>query len=182
MLLLTAPVLIMPMAAVTLVNKGVPARLLIMLALLLVTAGNLCLLTLGPHDTVVIAALPLLMIGVGMGVSFGITDGQAMSLVPADSVGMAAGFLNTLRGAAEAMVIAAFGAALLGFLTSRLGDGGRAAAVGSGQLTSGRRGLDAAAFTWAWHMTQLGIGILCLVLSIAVGVLLGGRRPRRMTT
>ncbi|MFF4755714.1 MFS transporter [Streptomyces sp. NPDC002514] len=179
MLLLTAPVLVMPMAAVTLVAKGVPARLLIVLALLLVAAGNLCLVTLGPRGTVVIAALPLLMIGVGMGVSFGITDGQAMSLVPADSVGMAAGFLNTLRGAAEAMVIAAFGAALLGFLTSRLGDSGRAAAVSSGRLTAAHRGSELAAFTRAWHLTQLGIGVLCLVLSAVVVVLVAGRRPRR---
>jgi MFS family permease len=179
MLLLTAPVLVMPMAAVTLVNRGVPARLLIMPALFLVTAGNFCLMALGPHGTVVSAALPLLMIGVGMGVSFGITDGQAMALVPADSVGMAAGFLNTLRGAAEAMVIAAFGAALLGFLSNRLGDRDRAAAVGSGRLTDAHRGVETAAFTWAWHMTQLGIGILCLVLSVAVAALVTGRSSHR---
>ncbi|MGZ0147406.1 MFS transporter [Kribbella sp. WER1] len=103
MLLLTAPVLVCPMVAVTLVNKGVSARVLILVALALVVVGNLLL---RPERTGVAVAVPLLLIGAGMGASFGITDGQAMSLVPADAVGMAAGFLNTLRGAAEALVIA----------------------------------------------------------------------------
>ncbi|MFG3257317.1 MFS transporter [Streptomyces sp. NPDC048172] len=178
MLLLTAPVLTMPLAAVALVNRGVPARLLIVLALGLVTAGNFWLMALGPEDTVLITAAPLLMIGVGMGTSFGITDGQAMALVHTDAVGMAAGFLNTLRGAAEALVIAAFGAALLGLLTHRLGDGEQAAEISSGKLTAGHSGVGVEAFTWAWRLTQLGVGAVCLVLSVAVAALILGRRSR----
>ncbi|WP_083733819.1 MFS transporter [Actinomadura sp. CNU-125] len=58
MLLLTAPVLFMPMAAVALVNKGVPARPLILVALLLVVAGNLWLMTLGADDAVRTVAAP----------------------------------------------------------------------------------------------------------------------------
>ncbi|MEV4222239.1 MFS transporter [Nonomuraea sp. NPDC049725] len=178
MLLLTAPVLFTPMVAVTLVNRGVAARLLIMVALVLVVAGNLLLTGLNADDTVTAVAAPLLMIGIGMGASFGITDGQAMALVPADIVGMATGFLNTLRGAAEALVIAAFGASLAGLLTVRLGDVGDAAAVSAGRLAGGAGAaaqLDA--FTWAWEVTQLGVALLCLVLSIVVGVLLL-RAPR----
>jgi MFS family permease len=113
MLLLTAPVLVMPLVAVMLVNRGVSARLLILVALALVAGGNLWLVVLRPDNTVAVIAVPLLLIGVGMGMSFGITDGQAMSLVPPDAVGMAAGFLNTLRGAAEALTIAGFSASLL---------------------------------------------------------------------
>ncbi|QZZ32450.1 MFS transporter [Streptomyces sp. ST1015] len=179
MLLLTAPVLAAPLAAVALVNKGAPARLLIVPALLLVTVGNLWLTALGPDGTVLVAAGPLLLIGIGMGVSFGIADGQAMALVPAESVGTAAGFLNTLRGAAEAMVIAGFGAALLGLLGHRLGDGGRAAAVGAGRLTDAHRDAELAALTWSWRVTQLGVGLLCLVLSAAVAVLVHGHRARQ---
>ncbi|MEU2613636.1 MFS transporter [Micromonospora sp. NPDC007271] len=175
MLLLTAPVLIMPMVAVTLVNKGVPARALIMMALLLVVVGNFWLMALGSENTVAVVAAPLLMTGIGMGVSFGITDGQAMSLVPADSVGMAAGFLNTLRGAAEALVIAAFSASLIGLLASKLGDRTHAAAVSAGRLGNNPASeLDA--FTWSWHMTQLGVGILCLALSVAVAALIFGSK------
>jgi MFS family permease len=173
MLLLTAPV--MPMVAAALVNRGVPARPLIMVALVLVAAGNLWLVTLNADDAVVAVAAPLVMIGVGMGASFGITDGQAMALVPADAVGMAAGFLNTLRGAAEALVIAAFSASLVGLLAARLGDTTRAAAVGAGRLTSGAEAVELDAFTWSWQLTQLGVGVLCLVLAIVVAVLIHGR-------
>jgi sugar phosphate permease len=175
MLLLTAPVLVMPMVAAALVNRGVPARPLIMVALVLVAAGNLWLVTLNADDAVVAVAAPLVMIGVGMGASFGITDGQAMALVPADAVGMAAGFLNTLRGAAEALVIAAFSASLVGLLAARLGDTTRAAAVGAGRLTSGAEAVELDAFTWSWQLTQLGVGVLCLVLAIVVAVLIHGR-------
>ncbi|WP_460497572.1 MFS transporter, partial [Glycomyces tarimensis] len=178
MLLLTAPVLIMPMTAAALVNRGVPARLLIMAALAMVAAGNLWLMTLSPERTLASVALPLLLVGIGMGVSFGITDGQAMALAPAKAVGAAAGFLNTLRGAAEALVIAAFSAAITGLLAHRLGDGTHAADVSAGRLGVDRAAeLDA--FTWSWRMTQLGTGILCLVLSIVVAALIFARAPRR---
>ncbi|MEV4102072.1 MFS transporter [Nonomuraea sp. NPDC049649] len=175
MLLLTAPVLVVPMAAVTLVNRGVPARLLIVVALALVVAGNLWLMALNADHAVTAVAAPLVMIGVGMGASFGITDGQAMALVPSDAVGMAAGFLNTLRGAAEALVIAAFSASLVGLLAAKLGDAGRAAAVSAGRLTGGAEPRELDAFTWSWQLTQLGVGLLCLVLSIVAVILIRGR-------
>ncbi|MEV0679265.1 MFS transporter [Actinosynnema sp. NPDC050436] len=179
MLLLTAPVLVTPMAAVTLVNKGVPARLLIMVSLVLVVAGNFWLMALDPGDTVAIVAAPLVLIGVGMGTSFGITDGQAMALVPADAVGMAAGFLNTLRGTAEALVIAAFSASLTAGLTARLGDADHAAAVSAGRLTASEGAAELVAFTQSWRTTQFGVGVLCLALSTAVATLIFSRRARR---
>lgn len=176
MLLLTAPVLVMPMIAGHLVNAGVSAKALMLAALVLVVAGNLALLSLSPDNTIAIAAGPLLMIGIGMGTSFGITDAQAMGLVPPDMVGMAAGFLNTLRGAAEALVIAGFSASLLGFLSSRLGDPDRASVVSSGRLGTDP-GPEIDAFTWSWHMTQLVIGILCLALSVIVALLILRKNP-----
>jgi hypothetical protein len=175
MLLLTAPVLLAPTATAAMVDRGVPARLLIMLALALVVGGNVWLTGLSAEHAVAVVAAPLLMIGVGMGASFGITDAQAMSLVPADTVGMAAGFLNTLRGAAEALVIAAFSAALLGLLSTRLGDTTHAAAVSAGRLAAGSAG-EIEAFTWAWRTTQIGVSVLCLGLSVGVAVLIS--RPR----
>ncbi|MEU6744301.1 MFS transporter [Streptosporangium sandarakinum] len=175
MLLLTAPVLVMPMVAVALVNKGVPARLLITIALLLVTAGNLWLVTLSAEDAVMVVAAPLVLIGIGMGASFGITDGQAMALVDPDAVGMAAGFLNALRGAAEALVVAAYSASLVGLLAARLDDATRAAEIGAGRLTDGAEAVELDAFTWSWQLTQLGVGLLCLVLSVIMAVLIHGR-------
>ncbi|WP_226899673.1 MFS transporter [Nonomuraea phyllanthi] len=183
MLLLTAPVLVMPMVAVTLVNRGTSARLLIMISLALVVAGNLWLTGLNADDAVAVVAAPLVLIGVGMGASFGITDGQAMALVPVNAVGMAAGFLNTLRGAAEALVIAAFSASLIGLLTARLGDAGSAGAVSAGRLSTGPgAAAELAAFTWSWQVTQVGVALLCLVLSVIVGALiLRGARTRNAT-
>ncbi|MET9499379.1 MFS transporter [Streptomyces sp. NPDC006552] len=177
MLLLTGPVLVMPMAAVALVDKGAPARLLIVVALLLVVAGNLWLVTLGARDAVVTVAAPLVLIGAGMGVSFGLTDGQAMALVDADDVGMAAGFLNTLRGAAEALVIAAYSASLTGLLSARLDDAARAAEVGAGRISDTAPAVELDAFTWSWRLTQLGVGLVCLILSAATVVLIHGRGP-----
>jgi MFS family permease len=170
MLLLTTPVLVMPLTAVSLVNRGVSPRLLILAALALVAGGNLWMVVLRPDHTVAVIAVPLLLIGIGMGMSFGITDGQAMSLVPPDAVGMAAGFLNTLRGAAEALVIAGFSASLLGFLSVRLG-AGRAADVSSGHLSS-QAGSELQAFTWSWQLTQVGVSALCLILSAVVAILI----------
>lgn len=174
MLLLTGPVLGTPILAVTLVNRGVSARLLILIALGFVVAGNFGLLLLGPENTTALVAVPLLLIGAGMGISFGITDGQAMALVPARLVGTAAGFLNTLRGAAEALVIALFSAMLLGFLTIRLGDARHASSVAAGDLGSATRdhSIEIEAFTVSWHFTQIGVGAACLLLSAAVAVLL----------
>lgn len=175
MLLLTAPVLVSPMLAATLVNRGVSARLLILIALVLVVIGNVGLLTLRPEHTAGLVFVPLLLIGIGMGTSFGITDGQAMALVPPQLVGTAAGFLNTLRGAAEALVIAAFSASLLAVLTDRLGDAKHAADVSAGRLTetgSAERDIEIDAFTGSWHITQFGVGTVCLILTITVAVLL----------
>ncbi|MGW7680120.1 MFS transporter [Kribbella sp. NPDC054772] len=176
MLLLTAPVLLVPMIAVSLVNKGISARAVILIALASVVCGNLSLTVVRPGNTVAVVAVPLLLIGIGMGASFGITDGQAMSLVPATSVGMAAGFLNTLRGAAEALVIAGFSASLLGLLGTKL-DAGRAqaAAVSSGHLGD-QAAAELDAFTWSWQVTQIGISAVCLVLSVAVAALILGDR------
>ncbi|WP_407319455.1 MFS transporter [Isoptericola halotolerans] len=184
MLLLTAPVLITPVLAVALVNRGVSARVLILAALALVVVGNFGLLLLTPENTIVLIATPLLLIGIGMGTSFGITDGQAMALVPPRLVGTAAGFLNTLRGAAEALVIAVFSALLVGLLTTQLAEAGRASRVAAGDLVSSggpepQREIEA--LTSAWHFTQIVVGAACLLLSITVAMLLMSRSHRPVT-
>ncbi|QVQ50466.1 MFS transporter [Spiractinospora alimapuensis] len=68
MLLLTAPVPVTPLGAAALVNRGVSPRILIVLALALVTAGNFGLMGLSADHPVAATAVPLLLIGVGMGV------------------------------------------------------------------------------------------------------------------
>ncbi|WP_084161356.1 MFS transporter [Nocardia sp. BMG51109] len=176
MLLLTAPVLVLPSAAGAIVSAGGSARLLMATALILVVVGNLWLSVLDAQPTVVMLAGPLLCIGIGMGVSFGLTDGQAMLLVPSDRSGMAAGFLNTLRGSAEALVIAGFSANLLSLLTSRLGDAATAAKVGAGTVDPDKFAEQSQAFAWSWQHTQYVVAAICAVLGVVSIALIGVRR------
>ncbi|WP_239647973.1 MFS transporter [Nocardiopsis ganjiahuensis] len=176
MLMLTAPVLVAPPLGGWLVNQGVSPRGLIVLALLFVAVGNGLLLVLHPGITPLGLFLPLVLIGTGMGLSFGITDGQAMSIVEPEKVGMAAGFLNTLRGGAEALVIAVFGAALTSIVAFRTGSAEIAGGVTAGDLEGSDPGALAEHFTAAWDVTSLGVAALSLVATIGVFALLSGRR------
>lgn len=169
MLLLTAPVLVLPMVAAALVNAGLSPRLLLALALAAVVAGNLWLSTLSVEVTAATLAAPLLCIGAGMGITFGISDGQAMRLIPEHRVGMAAGFLNMVRGAAEALVIAVFSAVLVSVLTTRLG--AAATVIAAGTLDPADLSNQAEAFSWAWQITQYVVAALCAVLAVTALIL-----------
>ena len=169
MLMLTAPVLVAPPLGGWLVTKGVSARGTIIVALLLVVAGNALLTVLHPQIGVWGLFPPLVLIGTGMGLSFGITDGQAMSIVEPQKAGMAAGFLNTLRGGAEALVIAVFGAALSSIVAARAGSSEVAARVVAGDVGGG---VLADHLTVAWELTSWGVAALALVATVGVFVLL----------
>ncbi|WP_241480129.1 MFS transporter [Nocardiopsis halotolerans] len=174
MLMLTAPVLVAPSLGGWLVTKGVSARGMIVLALLFVAGGNALLTVLHPQISALGLAPPLVLIGTGMGLSFGITDGQAMSVIEPRRVGMAAGFLNTLRGGAEALVIAVFGAALTSIVAARTGSFEAAARVTAGEV--GGSGELADHFTAAWDTTSWGVAALSLLATVGVFVLLARRR------
>ncbi|WP_017595272.1 MFS transporter [Nocardiopsis potens] len=178
MLLLTAPVLVVPPLGGSLVARGVPPRGLITAALLLVAAGNAGLALLHPGIAPLGLAAPLLLIGVGMGLSFGITDGQAMSTVDPHRVGMAAGFLNTIRGGAEALVIAVFGAALSGIVAARAGSADAGARATAGDLSGPDGAALADHLTAAWVIVSWTAAGLVLVTAAVVFVLLArARRP-----
>nr|WP_262987073.1 MFS transporter [Streptomyces sp. CBMA156] len=123
MLLLTAPVLALPMLAARLVTRGVPALTLIRLSLVCLVAGDLALTLLSPSATVLLLAAPMLVTGAGMGLSAGLVDGQALALADPAKAGMAAGFLNTLRLGSEAVAVAVYGSALATVLGGRIADG-----------------------------------------------------------
>ncbi len=175
MLMLTAPVLVSPSLGGWLVTKGVSAQGLIVLALLFVAGGNALLTVLHPDISAWGLAAPLVLIGVGMGLSFGITDGQAMSVVQPEKAGMAAGFLNTLRGGAEALVIAVFGAALGSIVAARTGSSEIAAQVTAGDLGDSEPQVLADHLTVAWDLTSWGVAALSLAATVGVFVLLKRR-------
>lgn len=176
MLMLTAPVLVTPPLGGWLVTRGVSARGLIIIALLFVTGGNALLTVLHPEITPLGLLVPLVLIGAGMGLSFGITDGQAMSIVESQKAGMAAGFLNTLRGGAEALVIAVFGSALTSIVAARVGSSEIAARVAAGDLGGSESEVLADHFTAAWDSTSLGVAALSLIATVGVFALLSGKR------
>ncbi|MFE6893332.1 MFS transporter [Streptomyces sp. NPDC057694] len=154
LLLMTAPVLALPPLGARLVNRGVPARHLLVLSLLLIAAGNAWLTTLHPGIPESALAGPLLTIGAGQGLSIGIIDAQAMSLVAPSEVGMASGFLNTVRGTTGALMLTVFGALLL-----------------TGELTE------------SWHLALWTVTSLMTALALTTYVLLSrpavGRRSAR---
>lgn len=172
MLMLTAPVLVVPPLGGWLVTRGVPGRALVTVALGLVAAGNAWLTVLRPGIGAAGLLGPLLLIGVGMGLSFGITDGQAMNIVEPARAGTAAGFLNTVRGAAEALVIAVFGATLVSLIHAETGSSAAAARIAAGEVAPAER----AAFTDAWHSALSGVALVTALCAVVVFVLL---RPRR---
>ncbi len=172
MLMLTAPVLFLPAMGGRLVNRGVPARHLAALALLLLAGGNAWLTVLHPGVTPLALLGPLLSIGVGNGLVAGIIDAQAMSLVEPARVGMAAGFLNTVKGGGNALVLAVIGAVLTSLLQARTGSAELAGRIAAGDLSGPERALHAAQFTDAWHLVLWSVAALCAVGALTVHRLL----------
>ncbi|MFH8563149.1 MFS transporter [Streptomyces sp. NPDC017988] len=172
LLLMTVPVLALPPLGARLVNRGAPARHLLVLSLLLIAAGNAWLTTLHPGISAAALAGPLLTIGAGQGLSVGIIDAQALGMVAPAQVGMASGFLNTVRGGTGAVILTVFGALLLGLLEPRVGS-----AELAGRITAGAGG-HAEQFTEAWRIVLWSVAGLSTGLALLVHALL---RPRTRT-
>ncbi|MBW8727836.1 MAG: MFS transporter [Inquilinus limosus] len=119
MMALCAPMLVVPMLA-ALLTRWVSAGMLCG-AGLLVAAGGLVLLA-GVPPGVAAAAMvpPLLVIGLGISLPWGLMDALAVSVVPKERAGMAAGIFSTTRVAGEGIALAVVGAILAGFARSWL--------------------------------------------------------------
>ncbi|MYQ78441.1 MULTISPECIES: MFS transporter [unclassified Streptomyces] len=160
MLLLTLPVLALPLAGAQLVQRGTSATAVVLASLGFLVVGDLALLLLGPDTSTLGMAVPMLLTGAGMGLSAGLVDAQALALVDPAKAGMAAGFLNTLRLGSEAVAVAVFGSAVAGLAAGRQGTGTYPAAY------------DSAFHTLLWAMAAV-----CAALAAAV-VTLARREPR----
>jgi hypothetical protein len=123
MLLLTVPVLIFPMVAGRLVRTGVPMRVVLGGSLVLIAAGCGWLTVIDPEVGVLAVAGPMLLVGLGVGLIYGLMDGAAVTTVPPARAGMAAGMFNTIRLATEAIAVAAMVAAMVSLIESRLAAG-----------------------------------------------------------
>lgn len=104
MLALSAPMLVVPLLAATL-TRWLSAGLLCALGLLIAASG-LYGLSLVPLGQPLLTVVALLVIGMGTGLPWGLMDGLAISVVPTERAGMAAGIFNTTRVASEGVALA----------------------------------------------------------------------------
>lgn len=110
MLALTSPVLVLPIVAGKLVTHGVSASLLLVISLILFVGGLMLLWVFNQGSMSLVQILfSLFLVGSGMGLSAGLVDGIALSVVSAHEVGRAAGILNTFRLGSEAIAVAIYG-------------------------------------------------------------------------
>lgn len=117
---LTAPMLIVPLLAGTLAKRIAPG-ILSGIGFLISAIGALLLMRLSPDGGVWPMILPMLLIGIGNGLPWGLMDALSVSVVPKERAGMASGIFTTSRVAGEAIAIAAIGAALMGQTAHNLG-------------------------------------------------------------
>lgn len=174
---------ILPMVALPVlvghVSTRIPAQHLIVPALALIAIGNAWLgLALDPEASVVTLALPLLIIGLGLGTATGIVDAHAMNQVDPDRHGLAAGMVNTVRGASTTLTMALLGSALVALIAATSDEPERAGRLATGASVSGRPDL-AAAITDAWLIAQLAVAALCAVSALVVALLLRRREDDR---
>lgn len=119
MLAMSAPLLVLPLLAGSLTRWLSPATLcglgLVVASLGVVWVGQV------PIGAGTAAFIPaLLVIGVGMSFPWGLMDGLAVSVVPKERAGMAAGIFGTVRVAGEGIALALATALLSGLAQSRV--------------------------------------------------------------
>ncbi|MFE6051849.1 MFS transporter [Kitasatospora sp. NPDC056446] len=168
---MTAPVLLLPLAAGRLAGRT-SVRAVLTAASVLIATGALLLTTLDDGASLAALAVPLLPFGAGVGLAFGVMDGAAVGTVPVERAGAAAGIFNTLRITGESVAVAGAAALLTSLTSARLragGLGGDAAsdlagqAVVQGRVAPEHRDAVAAGFTGALHT----VGLLLAALSAA---------------
>jgi hypothetical protein len=191
LMMLTLPTLFFPMIAGYLL-RWVPIRHMVTLSVALTAGGAAWLTVLGPQVGNWAVLVPFLLIGAGVGISFGCLDGAAVSSVDPARAGMAAGMFNTVRLAGETIAIAVVGTLLVSLTRSGLGNqlaqfGGRYAehpddlanALNQGDLTGPAQSVPGSsraaftdvavgAYTDALHVVFWIMAVFCAVTAVAL--------------
>jgi MFS family permease len=151
MLALSAPMLAVPFAAAAATRWFAPG-VVSAVGLGLGALGLVWLAGVPLHAPAAALAPPMLAIGCGAAMPWGLMDGLAVSVVPTERAGMAAGIFGTTRVAGEGVVLAAARALLATLTTS---------SVAAGDLSRAHDAAVAAAhYAGAFHT-------LCVALAIA---------------
>lgn len=119
MLALSMPMLVMPLVAAALTRWFSPG-VLSGVGFLIAAAGVHWLTQLHVGEPVRYMIAPMLLIGVGSGLPWGLMDGLAVGVVPKERAGMATGIFNTARVAGEGITIAIVSAVLASLSQSSL--------------------------------------------------------------
>ncbi|MFI9271040.1 MFS transporter [Kitasatospora sp. NPDC052896] len=171
---MTAPVLLLPLAAGQLAART-SVRAVLTGASVLIVAGALLLATLGSNGSWLALVLPLLPFGAGVGLAFGVMDNAAVSTVPVENAGAAAGIFNTMRVTGESVAVAGAAALLTRLTAARLSGSGLSSESATriagqavqGQVAGAQHAALAAGFTSAFHT----LGFMLAALSTLGAVL-----------
>ncbi|WP_429573412.1 MFS transporter [Paraburkholderia sp. UCT70] len=119
MLALSAPMLVVPLVA-ALLTRWMSAGVISGIGLLIAALG-LYWLSVALRDGASSAAIaPLLTIGIGAGIPWGLMDGLSVSVVPKERAGMATGIFSTTRVAGECIALAMVNAILAALTQARV--------------------------------------------------------------
>ncbi|TJZ72985.1 MFS transporter [Chitiniphilus eburneus] len=119
MIPLSAPMLVVPFLG-ALLTRWLSAATLCVTGFAISALALLWLATVQPGAPAADFVWPLLLIGVGAGLPWGLMDDLAISVVPRERAGMATGFFATVRVAGESLSLAIVGAVLVGAMQAGL--------------------------------------------------------------
>lgn len=171
MLAMTIPVLVAPLTVAQLVTRveKLTVGVVVYISLGALMLGNAGVLLLTQDNSIVWIIVPMVLLGLGFGLPIGLVDGHALSVVPVERSGTAAGLLNFFRIGSEAVFVAGYALVLATIVGRHLG-GADADDTASGQF--GHPDVYRSAFTG----TVSTLIVLLVVLTVAIVVVRVRRR------
>jgi MFS family permease len=135
MIALSAPLLVLPIGAGLATRWLAPAT--ICSVGLVISAAGLAWLALIPVGDASAVLGPMLVIGIGISLPWGLMDGLAVSVVPKERAGMATGIFSTTRVAGEGVALALVSALLSALTAAEIGRAGGPTAEAAQRLVTG---------------------------------------------
>ncbi|MEB0208063.1 MFS transporter [Pseudomonas sp. CCC3.1] len=176
MIALSAPMLIVPYLAGVLTHWA-SARVLSAAGLMIAAAGLLLLSQVGINRPSIELIVPLLVIGTGTGLPWGLMDGLSVSVVPKERAGMATGIFGTTRVAGEGISLAIVSALLAVLIQSHLprSSAGAAQYLAAGDMSQAAglaQGLNqdvlSAAYLHAFQALFYGLAALTVAVALLI--------------
>ncbi|CAM3615122.1 MFS transporter [Rouxiella silvae] len=115
MMALSLPMLVVPLLAAFL-TRWISSGIVCTGGLLIAALGLVWLSQSIASQNMLATLLPMTVIGIGIGLPWGLMDGLSISVVPKERAGMATGIFSTTRVAGEGIALAIVGAMLAGFV------------------------------------------------------------------